>query len=443
MPSVQRFQPPDGGYGWMIVISSVLITSSITPIVQCFGLIYEKPFKEADISATQISFLLHLYNSIMCTFCFVAGPLLKKFSFRQVALAGSLAVSVGVSATYFSSRYEYLLGTFCIFIGIGQGLIIQSVSLAINTYFKKRLTLAMSYSVTGTGLLPIVTPQVTNLLLANYNTQGTVLILAGISLHSLAGALLLRPPYRKSKPNREQNVAADGTADEVRCLIKDELKLSVTSKIKALLNLELLKESSFVILIVGMSISYVAELNFNLINPFVLAELTQLNRDDVALAMSIQASGDITGRLLIPLISHRLHLPAKHMYLTTLIVSCIGRQVLISFCDTRIVILTISILVGLAKGARAVFQSLVLPEYINIERLPVATGFLMILNGVLSIAIGPIIGFVHDYTDTYIYALQTASLLSMGCVVLWLLDQLVRRVCRSRSHEEQQQTTIS
>uniref|UniRef100_A0A1Y1KWQ8 Major facilitator superfamily (MFS) profile domain-containing protein n=1 Tax=Photinus pyralis TaxID=7054 RepID=A0A1Y1KWQ8_PHOPY len=192
-----------------------------------------------------------------------------------------------------------------------------------------------------------------------------------------------------------------------------------------------------------MSISYVAELNFNLINPFVLAELTQLNRDDVALAMSIQASGDITGRLLIPLISHRLHVPAKHMYLTTLIVSCIGRQVLISFCDTRIVILTISILVGLAKGARAVFQSLVLPEYINIERLPVATGFLMILNGVLSIAIGPIIGFVHDYTDTYIYALQTASLLSMGCVVLWLLDQLVRRVCRSRSHEEQQQTTIS
>ncbi|KAK5644012.1 hypothetical protein RI129_007857 [Pyrocoelia pectoralis] len=454
MPRVRRFHPPDGGYGWIIVISSVLITSCITPIVQCFGLIYEKPFKEMGISATQISFLLHLYNSIMCTCCFVAGPLLKKYNFRQVAFVGCLTVCTGVSITYFSNTYEQLLITFCILIGIGQGLITQSVSLAINTYFKNRLTLAMSYSVTGTGLLPIITPQVTNILLTNYSTQGAVLILAGISLHSLAGALLLRPLYQKPRrtvsgetqieQNEENSVATEHTPDEIRCLIRDEFKLSVTSKLRSLLNLELLKESSFVILIIGMSISYVAELNFNLINPFVLAELAQFSRDDVALAMSIQATGDICGRLLIPVMSHKLKWAAKPMYLISLIGSCIGRQVLVSFCDIRIVILTISILLGLAKGSRAVYQSLVLPEYINIERLPVAMGFLMILNGGLSIAVGPIIGFVHDFTKSYTYALQTASLLSMSCVMLWFVDELVRRIkCRRRSQTEEQQTTTT
>lgn len=70
---------------------------------------------------------------------------------------------------------------------------LPATALAINAYFQKRLTLAMSYAVTGVGLLPVIMPHICNFLLNIYGTQGTVLILAATSYHAFIGALLLRP----------------------------------------------------------------------------------------------------------------------------------------------------------------------------------------------------------------------------------------------------------
>jgi len=51
----------------------------------------------------------------------------------------------------------------------------------------------MGLTVTMTGLGPILTPLLIDILLENYATTGTILILAGIATHSLVGASLLRP----------------------------------------------------------------------------------------------------------------------------------------------------------------------------------------------------------------------------------------------------------
>lgn len=78
-------------------------------------------------------------------------------------------------------------------IGIGQGIIYPATSLALNTYFRKKRNVAMGLSVTMTGLGPILMPLLINVLLENYATTGTLLILAGIAIHSFIGASLLRP----------------------------------------------------------------------------------------------------------------------------------------------------------------------------------------------------------------------------------------------------------
>lgn len=46
----------------------------------------------------------------------------------------------------------------------------------------------------------------------------------------------------------------------------------------------------------------------------------------------------------------------------------------------------------MAKGAKAVFQTLIIPDYVSLDRLPAAYGMQMVCNGILSIAIGPLIG---------------------------------------------------
>lgn len=64
--------------------------------------------------------------------------------------------------------------------------------LATYTYFKKRLTVAVSLSATGASLFLIFMPKVCDILLTRVGRKFTVLILFAISLLSLVGCYLLK-----------------------------------------------------------------------------------------------------------------------------------------------------------------------------------------------------------------------------------------------------------
>jgi len=75
----------------------------------------------------------------------------------------------------------------------------------------------------------------------------------------------------------------------------------------------------------GMSISLVAETNFNATIPFILAELANLDRTSIATVMSIQAATDITGRLCIPLLAQKIGWTCRNLYVISLLGSILGR----------------------------------------------------------------------------------------------------------------------
>lgn len=75
----------------------------------------------------------------------------------------------------------------------------------------------------------------------------------------------------------------------------------------------------------GMSISLVAETNFNATIPFVLAELANLDRTSIATVMSIQAAADITGRLCVPLLAQKTGWTCRNLYVLSLLGSTFGR----------------------------------------------------------------------------------------------------------------------
>lgn len=55
-------------------------------------------------------------------------------------------------------------------------------------------------------------------------------------------------------------------------------------------------------------------------------------------------------------------------------------------------VIGVALIIGIAKGMKAVFQTLIIPDYVSLDRLPAAYGMQMVCNGILSIAIGPLIG---------------------------------------------------
>lgn len=190
----------------MILVAVTIINLAVLPVQQCFGLIFTERFMSLGITATQTSLILHLTGTITCSLGLINGPMMRRFSFRKVAFFGGLIVGIGICLTAFAISLPTIIITYCIIIGIGYGIVFPATSLALNTYFRKKRNVAMGFSVTLTGLGPIVMPLLIAKLLENYATTGTLLILAGISMHSLIGASLLKPFMKTEKQDVQKHL---------------------------------------------------------------------------------------------------------------------------------------------------------------------------------------------------------------------------------------------
>ncbi|XP_018400270.1 PREDICTED: monocarboxylate transporter 9-like isoform X1 [Cyphomyrmex costatus] len=449
----------DRGWAWMIVVGVTVINLAVLPVQQCFGLIFAERFASLGITATQTSLILHLNGTITCSLGLISGPMMKRFAFRQVAYFGSLTVVLGICAAAFAVSLPTLIITYCIVIGIGQGILFPATTLALNTYFRKKRNVAMGFSVTLTGLGPILMPLLIDVLLENFATIGTLLTLAGIAAHSFIGASLLRPFEKKKEQSalidkttdisKEENSSVDEANVENNAVqlllnernveeerqpncrpensereVKKDKQTSFLKRIVTNMDLDLLRDNRYIAIVLGMSVSLVAETNFNATIPFILAELANLDRTSIATIMSIQAAADITGRLCVPLLAQKAGWTCRNLYVLSLLGSTFGRTILSTWGDTYVIVIGVALIIGLAKGTKAVFQALIIPNYVPLERLPAASGIQMVCNGILSISLGPIIGLVHDSTNSYVGALYFTSFLSLSCVFLWLIGGL-------------------
>lgn len=453
---IDKMSQTDRGWAWIIVAGVTIINLAILPIQQTFGLIFRERFFSLGITATQTSLIVHLNGTITCSLGLISGPMMKRFTFRKVAFLGGFIVIVGICAAAYAISLPSIILTYCIIVGIGHGIMFPATNLAMNTYFRKKRNIAMGLSVTLTGLGPILMPLLIAKLLENYATTGTLLILSAVSMHSLIGASLLKPFEEKQIARIKKSNDTDATKeitvklnmengiDPNRRLLEEELKRkenvsserqgnvenakeekqSIWAAITEHMDLALLKDARYVAVILGMGVSLVAETNFNTMIPFVLTELSGLERTSIATVMSIQAISDITGRLCVPLLAQKAGWTSRNLYVVSLIGSTIGRTILSTWGNTYVVVIGVALIIGIAKGTKAVFQTLIIPDYVSLERLPAAYGMQMVCNGILSITIGPFIGLVHDWMMSYVVALHFTSILSLSCVVLWYIGGL-------------------
>ncbi|XP_076335264.1 uncharacterized protein LOC143238692 isoform X2 [Tachypleus tridentatus] len=138
-------EPPDGGWGWMIVLASFLCNAVVDGISYSFGIFLME--------------FVHYYDA-------------SKF---KTAWIGSL-----LSGGYMSS-------------GIGFGLIYLPAIVSVSMYFTTKRGLATGIAVSGSGVGAFVVAPVCQKLLELYNWRGVLLILSGLSLNCAVFGALMRP----------------------------------------------------------------------------------------------------------------------------------------------------------------------------------------------------------------------------------------------------------
>ncbi|XP_069355288.1 uncharacterized protein [Maniola hyperantus] len=197
----EDFIPPDGGWGWMIVVAAGFSNLSMLPMLQQFGLLFRDKFSRLGISSSETTTIINMNSALTSCVGLANGPVFKTFSYRQVSLTGAIVVFVALLCTTFSNNFSTYLISFSILYGAGYGISSSANALALNTYWKNRRRLATGLSWTTTGLGPIIWPQIITALFTAFGETGACLIISGFAIHAIACALLLQPVEWHSKPS--------------------------------------------------------------------------------------------------------------------------------------------------------------------------------------------------------------------------------------------------
>lgn len=218
--------PPDGGYGWVIVIASFFISVITDGIIFTVGealvKVWENDFRTTVMQAS-------IAPSLLFGFYLLSGPLASAlaniFGLRLVVIAGALTTFVGFILSSFVPSLILLYITFGVIGGIGFGMVYLPSVVIVNQYFEKKRALAMGITVCGSGIGTTVFSQVfPNILKLCKNSWRSFLVCVAFITLSLVICGLC---YRES-PSVASSKEAEKTA-LITSEKKPELKIAQTN----------------------------------------------------------------------------------------------------------------------------------------------------------------------------------------------------------------------
>lgn len=260
---------------------------------------------------------------------------------------------------------------------------------------------------------------------------------------------------------------ANGFYDENMELVK----FTLWQKFCIFFDLDLLRDLTYVNLMVGVTVANFAELNYSILTPFVLADYG-LTKEQTAVSMSLLGVMDISVRFFVPFIAGKIGWENKTFFLFGVMGMALGRIckfhcalnlnifkefilysgrlilmisnffLAIAHFHSYAAITAASCWIGLNKGLRTVFMALVIPSYIPLNRLPGATGLQLLFAGIFYFVMGPVIGrrnyiciktflkifisfkgWIRDATD-YTVTLHCLNIATYATAIAWGVEKL-------------------
>uniref|UniRef100_A0A915PUE6 Major facilitator superfamily (MFS) profile domain-containing protein n=1 Tax=Setaria digitata TaxID=48799 RepID=A0A915PUE6_9BILA len=207
------FIPPDGGYGWIIVLASFFANTIVDGVIYSIGEalvgIWEEDFETTAMQAS-------IVPSLLAGFYLLAGPLASglanSFGCRLVVIAGAATTFVGLILSSLVPSLPMLYITFGVIGGIGFGLVYLPSILIVNEYFEKRRAFAMGIAVCGSGIGTTIFSQLFPFLLklCENNWRHFLVCTAFVTLLSVFCGLCYRKlPSVKSENNEGNTVKSN------------------------------------------------------------------------------------------------------------------------------------------------------------------------------------------------------------------------------------------
>ncbi|KAG5312045.1 MOT9 protein, partial [Pseudoatta argentina] len=189
----EELVPPDGGWGWLILLAAVMVNLLIPGTIKSFGVLFVEFLDIFDASPAAAAWIPSLCYFLYSSLGPLSSVLSVKYSYRTVTLIGGTFAAAGMMLSYFANSVAFLCVSYGVFVGTGAGLAFPPTVYIVTSYFVRFRGLANGLCISGSALGSIFLPPVLGFLLREYGYRGAVLIMGAVTLNVWASALLYHP----------------------------------------------------------------------------------------------------------------------------------------------------------------------------------------------------------------------------------------------------------
>ncbi|XP_061902960.1 monocarboxylate transporter 2-like isoform X3 [Entelurus aequoreus] len=441
------FRPPDGGWGWMVVIGAHISIGFAYSTPKALSIFFKEIQADLEASYSDIAWI----SSIMLAAMYAGGPvssvLVNRYGSRPIVILGGLMCGVSMVAASFGNSIIYLYLFIGVIAGCGLALNLNASLTIISKYFLAKRPLANGLAMAGSPVFLCFLAPLNQYLLDKFGWRGSLLILGALMLNCCVAGALMRPVKScLSSPalQRKSKEPPDNSNTE-------QSKQSCGSHAKKFLDLSFFKDRGFVIYLIG-NILFIFGAYAPIVFLSAYAVSQGVDQYSAAYLLSIMGFVDMFVRPGTGLIANSKWIRPRVQYFFSFAMVFNGTCHLL--CPliksyTFLVVYAVFFGVGFGMVFALIFECLM--DLMGNERFPSAVGLVTIIECFPMLLGPPTAGFLLDVFDDYKYLfLMCGAVIVTGGLFLFvmnfynyhMLEKQRRRQLNPKNHNDQDQAEM-
>ncbi|XP_052092439.1 monocarboxylate transporter 9-like [Mytilus californianus] len=381
----------DGGWGWLIVLSSMLIHFIIGGFDRSGGILYLKFEEKFKTPAAVTAWVPSISSGLRLTLGPVVGVMCHRFSFRSVVIWGGFILVFALIISGFAPNIYFLFVSYGVIGGIGQAMAYSPAVVIVSAYFHKKLGTAIGLGTSGVGLGTFAIPLLLETSFTYYGYLGALIMAAAASLQIIVCGALMRP--------------------------HDSSKTKTKTKLFDLSLLKDLRYCAFCVAILLFTLAFSSGM------VFLPAFALQIGTSEFEAAYTVVVTGvsDGIGRLFAGFLFDRKFMKPYRIYIYNVLIIFMGVVSLTIPSLTTFSQLAVACAIyGSTIGMYVSQKSVIIVDLLGIENLSKSFGIVLFFQGI-GVFIGPpLSGLLKDLNGKYDYAFYFggSAVLLGSCILL-------------------------
>ncbi|CAH2252152.1 monocarboxylate transporter 10 [Pelobates cultripes] len=419
----KAFEPPEGGWGWIVMLAAMWCNGSVFGIQNACGVMFVSLIKEFGSEGDeQLIFKTAWVSSLSMGMIFFCSPVVSIFTdvfgCRVTAVSGAAVGIIGLLSSSFVSSLGPLYFTYGILFACGCSFAYQPSLVILGHYFKKRLGLVNGIVTAGSSLFTVSLPFILRYMLDVIGLFNTLRVLCVLMLILMLAGFTYKPLV----PRR----------GDLQFKRNGKFHFPSCSK---LFNFSIFKIKSYSIWAFGIPAAL-----FGYFVPYVhlMKHVKERLGEDVneeILLLCIGVTSGV-GRLIFGRVAD--YIPGvKKVYLQVISFFFIGlMSMMIPVCHNFGGLIAVCLFMGLFDGCFICIMAPIAFELVGAENVSQAIGFLLGFMSIPMIVGPPVAGILRDkigYYDVAFYLAGIPPIIggAILCLIPWIHERTLKENAKS------------